>query len=73
MGGPDDRFGAIGANGAQHTPKAQSETLLDVGKPGYAFQAGFLYNLKADDFIMDHGDVKGRQVAYAILSAVATT
>ena len=72
LGGPTDRYGAIGANGAQHTPNANAGTLLAVGATGYDFDAGNLYNLIADPFIKDHGDVAGEQVAYAILSAVAT-
>jgi len=31
------------------------------------------HNLQADAFIKDHSDVKGEQVAYSILSAIAST
>ena len=73
FGGPGDIYGAIGANGAQHTPEAIKGTLLDAGAPGYAFASGKVYNLRADKHIADHGDVRGEAVAYAILSAVAAT
>ena len=73
VGGPDDRFGAIGANGAQHTPEARPGTLLAAGSPGYHFEAGRLYNLQADAYIEDHGDVTGPEVAYGILTAIAST
>jgi hypothetical protein len=39
----------------------------------YQFVAKRVHNLKADAFISSHGDVTGRQVAHAILSAVEST
>jgi pimeloyl-ACP methyl ester carboxylesterase len=73
IGDPNDRFGAIGANGAQHTPEANNGKLLAVGENGYEFQSGTLYNLNADSFITDHCDVRGEKVAYAILAAITST
>ena len=72
IGGPDDRFGGIGANGAQHTPERVEGTLEDPGTP-YEFDPGKLYNLLADDHISDHSDVHGTAVANAIVEAVAST
>ncbi|MEG3439789.1 hypothetical protein V0288_21860 [Pannus brasiliensis CCIBt3594] len=73
LGDENDRFGGIGRNGAQKTPEAiRGLSLLPVGG-SYPLQAGKLHNLRADEFIQDHGDVGGLQVAYAILTAVATT
>jgi hypothetical protein len=31
-----------------------------------------LFNLKADPFIANHGDVRNAHVAHAVLSAIAT-
>jgi hypothetical protein len=37
----------------------------------YGLTPGKIYNLLADEFISDHGDVTGVEVAYAILSAAS--
>lgn len=72
FGGPDDVYGAIGANGAQKTPGSIDGVLL--AKDGsYTFQAGKIHNLKASEFISDHGDVTGDEVGQAIVSAMLTT
>jgi pimeloyl-ACP methyl ester carboxylesterase len=72
LGDRDDPYGGIGRNGAVRTPEAEDGTL---GEPGtaYAFRAGRLYNLNADACITGHSDIAKRQVAYALLCAVATT
>jgi pimeloyl-ACP methyl ester carboxylesterase len=72
VGDAGDKFGGIGRNGAVKTAEAKDGQLLAVGG-GYAFQPRALHNLLADEFVKDHSDVKGPQVAYAVLSAVATT
>jgi hypothetical protein len=72
IGDKNDPFGGIGRNGAQKTPEAFDETLLEVGK-SYQLVAEKLHNLKADQFIKHHSDICKNEVAYAILSAVATT
>jgi hypothetical protein len=70
FGDENDRFGGIGRNGAQHTPGTITGVLQ--GSDGsYIFEGGKLYNLKADDFIADHGDVKNRAVANMILNGMA--
>jgi hypothetical protein len=73
LGGPDDRYGGIGRNGALRTPEvfAPAMDLLEVGG-GYPFAAGTVYNLRADRFIASHGDVTGPQVAYALLRAIVS-
>jgi hypothetical protein len=72
LGDKNDLYGGIGRNGAQKTPEAVDGTLLAAGG-AYAFQAGSLYNLKADQFISDHSDICGDEVAHALLTAVAAT
>jgi hypothetical protein len=71
LGDQNDPYGGMGRNGAQHTPEVNgaSRELLDVGA-AYQFAPGRVYNLLADEFIKDHGDVAGLQVAYAILNLV---
>jgi hypothetical protein len=72
LGDANDRFGGIGRNGAQKTPEASFANLLEVGGK-YALKPGTINNLNSDAFIKSHGDVAGRQVAYATLCAVAMT
>lgn len=72
IGDASSRYGGLGSNGAQLTPEAVPGQLLDV-TDNYSLAAGKVYNLRADDFIADHGAVKGPQVAHAILTAVTAT
>jgi len=72
LGDASDPYGGIGSNGALRTPEARSAgELLDVGGR-YLFTPGQVYNLRADQFVGSHGDVTGRQVAYALLTAMTT-
>jgi hypothetical protein len=71
VGDKNDKYGGLGRNGAQKTPEAVGQPLLGVGAAPYGFEAGKLYNLLSDDFISGHGDVTGKEVAYAVLSAMA--
>jgi hypothetical protein len=54
------------------TTEAVDGELLAVGGV-YAFKPRTLHNLLADKFIADHSAVKGIRVAYAVLSAIAST
>lgn len=72
FGDADDKYGAIGANGAQNTPEAVSGDLLSRDS-AYDFEAGVVYNLEGSDYIDHHSDVAGREIANAIISAVNTT
>jgi hypothetical protein len=72
LGDENDPYGGIGRNGAVKTPEAVAGELLVVGQ-SYAFAAGKAFNLKADAFIGDHSDICKPQVAWALLSSVATT
>ncbi len=71
LGDENDPYGGMGRNGAQKTPEAKDNAgdLLPVGGT-YAFTAGKEYNLKADEFIKDHSDITGPQIAYALLTSV---
>ena len=72
IGDKNDPFGSMGRNGAQKTPEAIEGKLLDVGG-AYSFKAGKVYNLSADEWIKNHSDISNRQVAYALLAAIAAT
>jgi len=72
LGDRDDPYGGMGSNGAQKTPEADPDTpLLDVGG-SYQFTPRRVANLRADQFISDHSDVTGTQVAHAVLSAMVS-
>lgn len=79
FGGPDDKFGGIGSNGAQQMTEGEifttTKKLLGVGS-AYKWQAGKFHNLESSDFIVDpgggdaHGWVFVPEVAWAISRAV---
>jgi hypothetical protein len=70
FGDRNDPCGGMGHNGAQRTTEATGNaTLLAAVGHDYGFASGRIYNLLADDVIKDHGDVRGVQVAYAVLAA----
>jgi hypothetical protein len=70
LGGPNDRYGGIGRNGALRTPEVEpAGDLHDVGEP-YRFAAGKVHNLRSDRYIASHSAVTGPQVGYALLAAI---
>jgi hypothetical protein len=73
IGDKHDPYGGLGRNGAQKTPEALDRFLLPVGGAYEELQPGTLYNLVADDFIANHGDICKNEVAYAVLTAAART
>jgi len=72
LGDKNDPYGGIGRNGAlvRFTPEASDLTLGEVGF-AYSFEPGRLYNLNADKVIGDHSDICKKEVAYAMLTAIA--
>jgi hypothetical protein len=72
LGDENDPYGGIGRNGAQKTPEAVVGDLQALNTP-YSFAAGKVFNLRSDAFIGDHSDICKPQVAWALLSSVATT
>ena len=72
LGDENDKYGGMGRNGAQKTPEAVKAALLDVGG-AYAFAPGKIHNLRADPFISGHSDITNKQVAYAVLTAIAAS
>ncbi|MDQ6831715.1 MAG: hypothetical protein M3081_22900 [Gemmatimonadota bacterium] len=72
LGDASDQYGGMGSNGAQHTPESVEET-LHVPGTAYPFAGGKVYNLLADKFVSGHSDITNDPVAYAVVSAIATT
>jgi hypothetical protein len=74
LGDENDIYGGLGRNGAVKMKPAEfvKGTLLPASGV-YQFVPKKVHNLQADAFIGDHSDVKGPQVAHAILSAVEST
>ncbi|MFS0732685.1 hypothetical protein ABC304_11845 [Microbacterium sp. 1P10UB] len=72
LGDENDPYGGIGRNGALKTPASLPATdLIEVGG-AYAFRAGHVSSLRADAFVSGHSDIAGRQVAYAVLTAITS-
>lgn len=67
LGDANDPFGGIGRNGAQKMDQGEAITgqLLAV-EGAYTFQPRKFFNLEASSFISGHGDVRGKEVAYAL-------
>lgn len=72
IGDASSIYGGIGRNGAQKTPEAVFAELLPVGGR-YDWRPQVPHNLGADRFVHGHTDVAGREIAHAVLSAMATT
>lgn len=77
LGDGNDIFGGMGSNGTQTkqtTPEGVPGTLLAVGEQ-YPFAVGAHpsrpYNLKADEFIKGHSDIRKPEIAYALTEAMA--
>ncbi len=69
LGDADDVYGGLGRNGAVHTAESVAGTLLPPGQR-YELKPGAIHNLKADQFVADHGDVTNSAVANALLAAI---
>jgi hypothetical protein len=69
LGDADDPYGGIGANGAVRTPEAVPGALGPVAET-YAFAPGRVHNLRADRFVAGHADIRGPEVANALVQAV---
>jgi hypothetical protein len=70
LGDANDRYGGLGRNGAVRMKEDEFVNGRLVADTGiYAFTAGKVHNLLADDYISDHGDVRNGPVANAVLAA----
>jgi hypothetical protein len=70
LGDENDLFGGIGRNGAIKTPESVPSKLLPTNSNYPEFTSGKVYNLLADDFVKDHGNVTGQEISYVFLKAI---
>jgi hypothetical protein len=76
LGDKNDRFGAIGRNGAQEMEVKEVDDEETKLRPAtdpepYQFKQPVIYNLNGDTLITGHGDVTNEAIVSAVLSAVA--
>ena len=71
LGDENDVFGAVGRNGAQQMEEGERivGSLLPVGG-AYPLESGKILNLESSQFITNHGDVTGLEIAHVVWSAV---
>lgn len=69
--GEPSQYGGLGANGALYTDEAEAGILLPAEGSAYDLHPGRIYNLLADTYIKGHANIRGPEVAFAILSAMA--
>lgn len=72
VGDKNDKYGGIGRNGAQKTPRTVDLSLLDV-TGSYQLANEGVHNLSTDRLITDHGDVANQAVVHVVASAIAAT
>ncbi|MEM8511674.1 hypothetical protein RCH14_000965 [Massilia sp. MP_M2] len=74
LGDANDKYGGLGRNGAVNVDSKYvapaCKALLASGS-AYDLQMGLIHNLESSAFIRNHGDVEGREVAWAISRGVA--
>jgi hypothetical protein len=72
LGDAGDPYGGIGRNGALKTPEANSTVfaMLDTAVKYQNLSAGKILNVKSDEFISGHSDVRNKYVAHLVLSAM---
>jgi hypothetical protein len=69
LGDAEDPYGGLGANGAVATAEADRDT-LGGEETRYRFAPRRITNLRADQHVAGHGDVRNRAVANALLEAM---
>jgi hypothetical protein len=76
LGDKNDRFGALGRNGAQEMEDTEVDAAQTNLRPAtdpqpYHFKQPVIYNLNGDTLITGHMDVTNEAIVSAVLSAVA--
>jgi hypothetical protein len=73
VGGPNDKYGGIGRNGALALKPGESVRVMPVHPPGqpYDFSSVKVYNLVCDECVTGHSDIAVPEVTYALLQAIA--
>jgi len=76
LGGPEDKYGAIGSNGAINLDEVQCSTLRPSA-PGtrrtYNLDAGKITNMEASETIQEHTDVRNEHIADLLVEVVKST
>jgi len=80
VGGPDDKYGGMGRNGAQHTPEVLGDVALGTTFDVKAYPAApqkdcWILNLRGDGpppapTITGHGDVAKAEIAFAMATYI---
>jgi pimeloyl-ACP methyl ester carboxylesterase len=70
LGDANDRFGGMGANGAQHVDKAEIPLLPVGGSYDFMTSGKRVFNLNGDAIIQSHGDVGRPETAAALAAAM---
>jgi pimeloyl-ACP methyl ester carboxylesterase len=70
LGDANDRFGGMGANGAQHIDKAEIPLLPVGGTYDFTTSGKRVFNLNGDNIIQSHGDVARPETAFALAAAM---
>ena len=71
LGDANDRFGGMGANGAQHVDKAEIPLLQIGGTYDFTTSGKRVFNLNGDNIIQSHGDVARPETAAVLAAAMA--
>ncbi len=71
IGDANDRFGGMGANGAQHLDKAEIPLLAVGGTYDFKTSGKRVFNLNGDAIIQSHGDVARPETAAVLAAAMA--
>ncbi len=70
IGDANDRFGGMGANGAQHIDKLETPLLKVGGVYDFTTSGKRVFNLNGDDIITSHGDVARPETAAVLAAAM---
>ena len=73
IGDADDKYGALGRNGAIKTPEAFTRPMLEVGKDYDGLADHQVHNLESEAFISGHSDVRGEEIGEVIVQAIGAT
>ncbi len=70
LGDANDKFGGMGANGAQHIEVMNTNLLPANGSYDFVSSGKLVFNLNGDSIIQSHGDVARPETAAALLAAI---
>ena len=73
IGDADDKYGALGRNGAIKTPEAFTRPMLEAGKDYDGLADHQVHNLNSEAFISGHSDVRGEEIGEVIVQAIGAT